>query len=252
MFRKSIVSVSVATLLGVASPAALSAVVTTSWDGLFTLYSAQFGGVFENTSYPYYNDPTWGYGLRTQVSGTFTYDTSSGTGTGTVAGFWWGNAGTWQIHDLTLQNVGDGMGGGGTLIEGDFLFDWNGNNNVSASIIWDASGFLGAGPFTQGDVITGTGALPASNGIPLITAGTIFPIGPAPFATTTIDAVSPLVDDGEPGVPMTTGPWLNFAPNLDVTSMSFTSVSDVPVPAAIWLFGSGLLGLAGLARRKRA
>ncbi len=31
---------------------------------------------------------------------------------------------------------------------------------------------------------------------------------------------------------------------------SVSSVSPVPVPAAIWLFGSGLLGLMGLARRK--
>ncbi len=29
-------------------------------------------------------------------------------------------------------------------------------------------------------------------------------------------------------------------------------VSTVPVPAAVWLFGSGLLGLIGVARRKRA
>ena len=28
-------------------------------------------------------------------------------------------------------------------------------------------------------------------------------------------------------------------------------VSAVPVPAAVWLFGSGLIGLLGLARRKR-
>lgn len=28
-------------------------------------------------------------------------------------------------------------------------------------------------------------------------------------------------------------------------------VADVPLPAALWLFGSGLLGLVGLARRKR-
>jgi hypothetical protein len=28
--------------------------------------------------------------------------------------------------------------------------------------------------------------------------------------------------------------------------------SEVPVPAAIWLFGSGLLGLVGIARRKKA
>jgi hypothetical protein len=28
-------------------------------------------------------------------------------------------------------------------------------------------------------------------------------------------------------------------------------VSSVPVPAAVWLFGSALLGLAGVARRKK-
>ena len=33
-------------------------------------------------------------------------------------------------------------------------------------------------------------------------------------------------------------------------SNSCSAVSAVPVPAAVWLFGSGLLGLAGLARRK--
>ena len=30
------------------------------------------------------------------------------------------------------------------------------------------------------------------------------------------------------------------------------SVSTVPIPAAVWLFGSGLLGLVGMARRKKA
>jgi len=32
---------------------------------------------------------------------------------------------------------------------------------------------------------------------------------------------------------------------------SFGSASAVPVPAAVWLFGSGLLGLVGVARRKK-
>lgn len=33
---------------------------------------------------------------------------------------------------------------------------------------------------------------------------------------------------------------------------SVTETSAVPVPAAVWLFGSGLLGLVGVARRKKA
>jgi len=28
--------------------------------------------------------------------------------------------------------------------------------------------------------------------------------------------------------------------------------NPVPVPAAVWLFGSGLIGLVGVARRKKA
>jgi hypothetical protein len=43
-----------------------------------------------------------------------------------------------------------------------------------------------------------------------------------------------------------------FTTRSTVTSTSFSgSISPVPVPAAVWLFGSGLLGLVGVARRKR-
>ena len=37
-----------------------------------------------------------------------------------------------------------------------------------------------------------------------------------------------------------------------ITSSSLITVSAVPVPAAVWLFGSGLLGLIGVAKRKKA
>jgi hypothetical protein len=37
-----------------------------------------------------------------------------------------------------------------------------------------------------------------------------------------------------------------------VTSGFFGGSTVVPVPAAVWLFGSGLLGLIGIARRKKA
>ena len=36
-----------------------------------------------------------------------------------------------------------------------------------------------------------------------------------------------------------------------VTSAKFAGSTVVPVPAAVWLFGSGLIGLFGIARRKK-
>lgn len=36
------------------------------------------------------------------------------------------------------------------------------------------------------------------------------------------------------------------------SNLATVSVSAVPVPAAVWLFGSGLIGLIGFARRKKA
>ena len=49
----------------------------------------------------------------------------------------------------------------------------------------------------------------------------------------------------------------NYVTSIDNVSSAFGSLlvreaSVVPIPAALWLFGSGLLGLVGMARRKKA
>lgn len=41
-------------------------------------------------------------------------------------------------------------------------------------------------------------------------------------------------------------------PFTDFTSVMTMQISQVPLPAAVWFFGSGLLGLVGMARRRKA
>ena len=38
----------------------------------------------------------------------------------------------------------------------------------------------------------------------------------------------------------------------NVDNRSIIKLSAVPIPAAVWLFGSGLIGLIGIARRKKS
>ena len=56
-------------------------------------------------------------------------------------------------------------------------------------------------------------------------------------------AGNPVNPDGIRGYGMIDGPFPGFNANFDFTA--------VPVPAAVWLFGSGLVGLVGVARRRR-
>lgn len=47
--------------------------------------------------------------------------------------------------------------------------------------------------------------------------------------------------------------WLiNINPDADIALVGTASLTTIPVLAAVWLFGSALLGLAGLSRRKTA
>ena len=124
-------------------------------------------------------------------------------------------------------------------------------------------------------------AIPASDGDYYNNAGgyTVNQ-GPAPLATTTLNTtpicdrryiggrrqsedcmglavsgMAPFFDDGIAGSPLVDGPFPSFQISIDIgsgnslTVLSVASSTPVPVPAAVWLFGSGLLGLIGVARR---
>ena len=211
---------------------------------------------------------------RQAIDSTFTFDDSLGAGFAgdmTIANFDTFGA-TATIYDISLEHVT-----GTDLIIGNMLADWNGNNGVPLSMVWDASGLFNAIDYglQSGDVISGTNLV--RGGSTIADVGSAIPAsdgpgydqGPAPLAVTTwntstlctpgVDCLGnalsggwPLTDDGMAGSPMVDGPFPGLSVNFDIgsgNSLTVLSVSAVPVPAAVWLFGSGLLCLIGFARK---
>jgi hypothetical protein len=254
--KKAVLTAAVVTALGAGSMAdtASADVYDITFTGLFTMLDPS-GTALQNTSYPYYGDPTWGYGLRTQISGTMHFDSATGVGTGTIVPFQFFNGNTSlpaTATGITLQAIGNGTCTNndpsqgcqaGTLILGNMLFNWNGNNGIPVSIVLDGAGFFGAGPYSLNQVITGVGAIPASN---TIKKGTL-PIGPAPVATTTwntttvsgagmgtaVSGMLPLIADTIGGSPMIAGPFTGYNANFDVTSMIVTCINNICGPSQI-------------------
>ena len=68
--------------------------------------------------------------------------------------------------------------------------------------------------------------------------------GPRTYTSTDWDG------DGILGGKMIDGAFVGFSANFNLVGDDLPP--PVPVPAAVWLFGSGLLGLVGVARRRKA
>lgn len=275
-----------------------------NWGGFFTLLDND-GTVIHNTSIDYKTANQF----QTPITGTLAFDGDTGAGlatiSATIAPFDFFNNDPnlpVELHDISLQAIGDGLGGAGSLVIGNMLADWNGFNDMPASIVWDAAGLING--ISNGDLADGVldqadvaayGAVPASDGTYTDAYRGYLGLGPVPMATTewntTVNCIAgvdcianstsgvlPLVFDnafngaeylmgdgvGIGGSPMLDGPFL-FNPNFDITYLEFTGedvsyqiapfnevlgLASVPVPAAIWLFGSGLLGLLAVARKK--
>ncbi len=141
------------------------------------------------------------------------------------------------------------------------------STNTFFGALWTASnGTLvsGAGDYSL-DTATGVISLAAPDTVGTQDAAMHFTIGSGQIAgiidfawgTTTgirvidvwnINADGSLTTVAVPG--MENGPFPNYNAAFEFTGAGL--VSAVPVPAAVWLFGSGLLGLVGVARRKKS
>ena len=264
--KKTALSAAITAVMGVTAANVSADTIGANFNGWFTMLQPSGNAALVNG-----DASTQGfYGRRTAVTGSMTFDTVTGAGGATFAAFSFFGSGVAAATNISFQAVGDGLGGPGPLVLGNMGFNWNGTFGIPVSIVMDASGFFGAvgGGLTTSQVVSGTGSLAATDGFSFNFGkfNYTLPLGPIPMATTTFNTTDigtvivgsnpsgtlPFTDDGIGGSPMKAGPFPGFNANFDITDLTITSVTPVPVPAAVWLFGSGLLGLVGVARRKKA
>jgi hypothetical protein len=287
--KKTLLSAAIVSALGV-STSANADLIAGSWSGVFTMIGAggtftlngdvagnAYGGNRTVVSGGLTFDTTTGAGTGTvtpfsffgsgaAIATTITFQ-AIGDGLGGPGALVLGNMGfNWNGNNgIPVSIVLDATGFFGNVAMGGIV--------VSNTVTGGTFGALGASNNT--DTISGAG-------------GTTFPIGPTLMGTTTHNTTNigvvalgsnpsgtlPLVNDtvvdvtngdvGIGGSPMQAGPFPAFNANFDILSMHVTQCTDtgtgtdacptvtaVPVPAAVWLFGSGLLGLVGIARRKK-
>ena len=168
------------------------------------------------SDFPFFGFPWSAHHIRVFGPGDYSFDTTcsiSEIESGTaVCG---GGAGEYLDLSVGIDQIGAHI-----------LWDWNAPNeeNIDIAVLWDING-----------IFDSTAPHNIYQGL----------AGAAPTLDTVFDLVSVDGDgDGIPGLLMIDGAFIDFSANF--------SLQAVPIPPALWLFGSGLLGLVGIARRKKA
>ena len=227
--KKSIIALAVGTILAASSFTASAALTT-----LDTLSITQGAGGFAE---PLPGNGSW-FAMEALGPGGWVY-----TGIGGVGG-------TTTSPDILLNGTAQ------------FAEAENVDTNVDPSSVanidnpWTFFGSTGQHGST-GITATGADSIDMSgwyvswNNVPLIDMGA----AGVTAVSCTVGGVAAACTDGAAytldyatAVPATSPAFPNVAYQLHLEGF----VSTVPVPAAVWLFGSGLLGLVGIARRRKA
>jgi len=218
------------------------------WDGNGYSASSDYTGpgssanVTASTTDPFFGATWSAHDIQVFIPGSYSFETSLGGGAA-------------ETSDLFVT-VNPGQ------IGMHMLFDWSGNANIDVFVVANPSSVFGPGiARTAGggtpsalycDGNGGTNAVKNClfNGAPLgASLGGVKPLGSQKWMLASTDGDG----DGIMGIKMPVGgPFANFQANFNANMTATPDpVAAVPVPAAVWLFGSGLLGLVGIARRKK-
>jgi hypothetical protein len=246
--KKTVMSAAILMALGsgVAS-AAYTPVVTTTGNN-FTMLTATGGGQGGTNDVTF----TWDGTLKTSIDNVSNATFSSPT---PFAGAVWTahnaeifGAGTYVFDTACAAgNAGGTCGGpnytltvGAGQVGAHMLFDWSTSANIDVILLWkmNDSWFNVAGTSTVKNAMNLGTPNPNNN-----TKNTV-------WNGVSID--TPSDADNWNGSKMIDGPFIGSSANFNVMGIQNTPIAAVPVPAAAWLLGSGLLGLVGVARRKTA
>jgi hypothetical protein len=219
--------------------------VVMTWDGNGYSANSDYTGpgssanVTASSTAPFFGHSWTAHDIQVFVPGSYTFDVTLGGGnpeTGTLSG--------------TVGATQMGM---------HMLFDWNGNLNIDVFVVANPSSVFGAGVAYTTQTNTKGQLKCDSSFTGTIVKNCLFDGGPygsdgQPAGSKVWMLASGDPDgDGVMGIPMATaGPFAGFNANFNASLTPTPDPTVIPVPAAVWLFGSGLLGLVGIARRKKS
>jgi hypothetical protein len=174
---------------------------------------------------PFYSYLWTAHDIQVFAPGSYSFDTTLGGGNPEIG-----------ILNMTVPTGQLGI---------HLLFDWNGNLNVDIAMVMQRNAVFGSGKgFDADPVDCGTILNPAPSSNCLWDGATYGPAGVPAGNTTWLLASVDGDGDDIMGIPMAPGgPYAGF-------NFSF-NVQPVPLPPAVIPFGSGLLGLLGIIRKRK-
>lgn len=222
--------------------------VVMTWDGDGFTASSDYTGpgsysnVTANSTAPFFGHSWTAHDIQVFLPGSYSFDVTLGGGN----------------PETGMLNATVGAGQMGMHM----LFDWNGNLNIDVFVVAAQGSVFGTGLLYSTQTNTKGQFKCDSSFTGTIVKNCLFDSGPyggmgAPVKNQVwmLASIDPN-GDGVNGMPMAAnGPFAGFNANFNASLGGIADVSDipqVPVPAAAWLLGSGLVGLAGVARRRKA